>query len=136
MNARLLDTNAYAAFLAGDESIVEALQAVEKILVSVVVIGELLAGFEAGTQTSRNRRELSLFLASPRVSSAPLTPATAEFYSAVYGRLRRKGRPIPTNDLWIAAGAFEHGVPLLTRDDHFQHIDGLLLASGADDLLP
>ncbi|MHB0980923.1 MAG: PIN domain-containing protein [Thermoleophilia bacterium] len=52
------------------------------------------------------------------------------------GRLRRKGRPIPTNDLWIAAGAFEHGVPLLTRDDHFRHVDGLLVASGADDLLP
>lgn len=85
---------------------------------------------------SRNRRELSLFLASPRVSSVPLTLATAEFYAAMYGGLRRKGRPIPTNDLWIAAGAFEHGVPLLTRDDHFHHVDGLLVASGADDLLP
>jgi tRNA(fMet)-specific endonuclease VapC len=136
MNALLLDTNTYAAFLAGDESIVEALQAVERILVSVVVIGELLAGFEAGAQNSRNRRELSLFLASPRVSTAQLTPATAEFYSAVYGGLRRKSRPIPTNDMWIAAGAFEHGVPLLTRDDHFRHVDGLLVASGADDLLP
>lgn len=136
MNALLLDTNAYAAFLTGDDDIVAALQRVEKILVSVVVVGELLAGFAAGTQAPRNRRELATFLASPRVGVAPLTTATAEFYTAVYGGLRRKGRPIPTNDLWIAAGAFEHGVPLLTRDEHFNQIEGLLVARGADDLLP
>lgn len=136
MNALLLDTNAYTAFKMGDEQVVEAVRAVERILMSVVVLGELLAGFEAATKARRNRRELSLFLSSPRVRVAPLTAATAEFYAGVYGGLRRKGRPVPTNDLWIAAGAFEHGLPLLTLDEHFRQIDGLLVARGADDLLP
>ncbi len=136
MNAVFLDTNAYGFFLAGDDDMVAAVRRVEKILVSVVVLGELLAGFEAGAQVQRNRRELSTFLGSPRVGVAPITATTAEFYAAVYGGLRRKGCPIPTNDLWIAAGAFEHGAALLTRDEHFTQIEGLLVARGADDLLP
>jgi len=132
----VIDTNAYAAFMAGDEDTVRTLQTADRIVVGVVVLGELLAGFAAGSRRAENRRDLSAFLASPRVQVAPASPTTAEFYAAVFAQLRRKGRPLPANDLWIAATAFEHGAPLLTRDAHFREIEGLLLAQAPEDLVP
>ena len=98
-----------------------------EVHLSVIVLGELLAGFAAGTQEPRNRRELAAFMDSPRVSVLPITPATATYYATVFAQLRRKGRPIPTNDLWLAATAMEHGAMLLTHDRHFDEVDGLLV---------
>jgi tRNA(fMet)-specific endonuclease VapC len=63
-------------------------------------------------------------------------PETAEHYADICARPRRKGRPIPTNDMWIAASAREHGLVLFTRDAHFHGVDGLLTASSVDQLLP
>jgi predicted nucleic acid-binding protein len=71
--------------------------------------GELLAGFAAGQRESANCSELTQFLNVPRVKVVPSTTATADFYALVYVALRRKGQPIPANDLWIAASTLEHG---------------------------
>jgi tRNA(fMet)-specific endonuclease VapC len=51
--------------------------------------------------------------------------ATAVIYGRIQSDLRRRGRPIPTNDVWIAALAIQHGYTLVTRDNHFQEVDGL-----------
>lgn len=132
----LIDTNAYSAFKGGDPETLDVLRMADEVHLSVIVLGELLAGFAAGTQEPRNRRELAAFLDSPRVSILHATPATAAYYAAVFAQLRRKGRPIPTNDLWIAATAMEHGAVLLTHDRHFDEVDGLRVARQAEDLLP
>lgn len=132
----LVDTNAYAAFKGGDPETVDVLRMADEIHLSVIVFGELLAGFAAGTQEPRNRRELAAFIDSPRVSVLSVTPATAAYYAAVFAQLRRKGRPIPTNNLWIAATAMEQGAMLLTHDRHFDEIDGLLVVRQAEDMLP
>ena len=66
----------------------------------------------------------------------PITAQTADSYALVYSNLRRTGRPIPTNDLWIAASALEHGAALLTRDSHFGAIDGLRCGQQLEDFLP
>jgi tRNA(fMet)-specific endonuclease VapC len=132
----LLDTNAYAAFMLGLDEVIEVVANAEKLLLNSVVLGELLAGFAAGTREPKNRAELASFLDSPRVEVLPVTAQTADSYALVYVGLRRKGRPIPTNDLWIAASALEHGAALLTRDDHFSHIDGLRCGQRLDDFLP
>jgi tRNA(fMet)-specific endonuclease VapC len=132
----LIDTNAYSAFKGGDPETLDVLRMADEVHLSVIVLGELLAGFAAGTQEPRNRRELAAFLDSPRVSVLPATSATAAYYATVFGQLRRKGRPIPTNDLWIAATAMEHGAVLLTHDKHFDEVDGLRVARQAEDLLP
>ena len=66
----------------------------------------------------------------------PATAQTADSYALVYSSLRRKGRPIPTNDLWIAASALEPGAALLTRDTHFGHVDGLRCGQRLEDFLP
>jgi len=54
---------------------------------------------------------------------------TAEFYAEIMSRLRKLGKPIPTNDIWIAAIAFQHGLKLFSKDAHFQFIPGLMMAS-------
>ena len=126
MKSILVDTNAYAAFKRGDGEALAILRAADTIGVSAVVLGELLSGFALGVREADNRRELSEFLASPRVSLLPVTEDTAGFYARVYQGLRRKGKPIPTNDLWIAATALQQGFAVFSYDRHFAEIDGLL----------
>jgi predicted nucleic acid-binding protein len=131
-----LDTNIYTAFKRGDEKIVSVLQHAPVIILSVTVLGELLGGFAAGQRESLNRNELTQFINSPRVKIVSATAATADLYALVYVALRRKGQPIPTNDLWIAASCMEHGAALLSLDAHFQSIDGLRVGTCLDDFIP
>lgn len=136
MREALLDTNVLRHFLTGDSDAVEAVQRTRQLCINSVVLAELLTGFAMGSRAEANRRLLSRFLSSPRVTLLSIGPETAEHYADICSRLRRKGRPIPTNDMWIAASAREHGLVLFTRDAHFQEVDGLLTASSVDQLLP
>lgn len=128
MKQILIDTNIYVAFKRRQPSVVELLRRVEYIGISTVVLGELLAGFRCGSREQENRRELDQFLDSPRVEILNIDEETADFYAEVFRALREKGRPIPSNDLWIAALTLRHGLALATLDEHFNQIDGLLLA--------
>jgi len=132
----LIDTNAYTAFMLGDAALVEVVAHAERICLNSIVLGELLGGFAAGKRESKSRAELARFLDSPRVEVVPVTAQTADSCALVYSGLRRKGVPIPTNDLWIAASALEHGAALLTRDAHFARIDGLRCGQKLEDFLP
>lgn len=136
MRPILIDTNAYSAFKRGDSAVLAVLQHAPAILLSATVLGELLGGFAAGQKESANRAELAQFINTPRVRVVPVTAATADLYALVYAALRRKGQPIPTNDLWIAASSLEHGAALLTLDAHFQSIDGLRAGSRLEDFIP
>ncbi len=136
MRPILLDTNAYSAFMLGASEVVEILAQADTLYINSVVLGELLGGFAVGSREAKNRSELARFLASPRVAVLPLTAITADSYALIYASLRRKGQPIPSNDLWIAASALEHGAALLTRDAHFAHIEGLRSGQRLDDFLP
>lgn len=135
MKKILLDTNGYVAFKRGDKDAIHTIQRTTTIGFSVVVLGELLAGFSAGSKESTNREELKAFLDSPRVVLLNVSEATSEFYAKVFSGLKQKGKPIPTNDLWIAATALEHGYAVFTYDRHFKEIDGLLVGSKPSDLL-
>lgn len=84
-------------------------------------------GFALGSRAQLNDRELEEFLAGPRVHTVDVTRRTAFFYARIYPGLRRKARPIPENDMWIAASAMEHGLQLLSFGRHFEEIDGLAL---------
>jgi tRNA(fMet)-specific endonuclease VapC len=131
-----LDTNAYVAFKRGDGAAVELLRCADHLLLSVTVLGELLAGFSCGTQEARNREELSRFLASPRVELCASASETADAYAQIYRDLRRKGRPIPSNDIWIAASCLERGALLFSFDRHFEEVDGLRLIRSWAEALP
>ena len=136
MRPVLIDTNAYSAFMLGAADVVEVLAHAHKLYLSSTVLGELLAGFAAGTREPKNRAELARFLDSVRVEVLAVTALTADSYALVYAGLRRKGQPMPSNDLWIAASALEHGAALLSRDAHFSQVDGLRCGQRLADFLP
>ncbi len=123
----MLDTSGYTAFKLGHEKAVQAIKSAEKMLLPLIAYGELLAGFEVGSKRVQNRTELQEFIKSPRVNLAPIVPATAERYAHIYAYLRRAGKPVPTNDLWIAASAMEHSAELLTGDAHFSSMPMILV---------
>lgn len=121
----LLDSNAYSSFMRGSHEVRELIVVAEEVLFSAVVVGEQLYGFRQGAHFQRNLAELRSFLERPYVSFVPVGPVTADRYSRVMTALRAKGRPIPTNDVWIAAHAMETGADLVSADSHFEHVDGL-----------
>ena len=126
MRRVLLDTSAYSALFRGEEQVKSILQEAEEISMTPVILGELLAGFSGGRFEFRNRQLLKEFLATPRVRVHSLDSDTSERYAAVWLHLRREGTPIPTNDLWIAASAMQHGLAVLTADRHFLKVPQVL----------
>lgn len=128
MKRIIIDTNFYTAFKRNSPEALILLKHAEYIAINTVILGELLAGFRCGSKEKQNREELDQFLDSPRVHLLDITTETAEFYAQVFAGLRQQGRPIPTNDLWLAASALQHGLALATYDEHFNAISGLLLA--------
>ena len=129
MNRLLIDTNIYSHALKGDPAVVEELQKATGIAIASISIGELLSGFKAGSREKENRAELAQFLDSPRVRLYGIDEETAEFYADILNRLKAAGKPIPTNDVWIAAVALQHGFKLYSKDRRFQYVQGLLLLS-------
>ncbi|MCA9413738.1 MAG: type II toxin-antitoxin system VapC family toxin [Candidatus Omnitrophica bacterium] len=125
MEVVLLDTNAYTAYRRGDREVFRALSQAGSVLFSFFVYAELLEGFRGGTRDKENRNSLEDFLAKPGVRLAIPTIRTAEYFAIVKNRLRAIGRPIPLNDVWIAAQCLEHGALLLTMDAHFDSVEGL-----------
>jgi predicted nucleic acid-binding protein len=127
MSRLLLDTTAYSAMRRGDRRLVGPLAEASEIVLNPVVVGELVYGFVGGRLEEQNRRLLREFLESDRVRVVPVDEETAERYAAIRDYLRRKGTPIPTNDLWIAASAAQHGLKLLCLDRHFKEVPQVLL---------
>jgi predicted nucleic acid-binding protein len=126
MNGILLDTSAYSAMARGNKKVLDAVQTAENIGVNPVIIGELLSGFSQGTFASQNLKQLELFLDSPRCVVLPIVKESAQRYAHIYSALRKAGTPIPTNDLWIAATAMEHGLTVVTLDKHFALVPQIL----------
>lgn len=122
----LLDTNAYAAMRSDDPALHALFRRADDVLLSAIVVGELLYGFANGTRREDNEEALIRFLAQPRVHFVPVTRTTADRYARIALALKRKGRPIPTNDIWIAAHAMETGADLVSYDEHFAAVDGLV----------
>jgi tRNA(fMet)-specific endonuclease VapC len=118
----LLDTSGYSAFMRGHAAIKSSMQRADEIVVNAIVLGELVAGFIKGRRRAKNQEELSRFLSSPRVNVVDVTEETAERYGIILNSLWKVGTPIPTNDIWIAASAMEHGLQILTTDAHYQKV--------------
>ncbi len=121
----LLDTNAYSALKRGVDAVIGRVTRAETVFLSTVVAGELLSGFRQGTRLRKNLAELDAFIDNPHVTVVPVSLVTADRFGRIAAALRAKGRPIPTNDIWIAAHAMETGADLLSFDAHFSDVDGL-----------
>lgn len=127
MTRVILDTSAYSAFMRGHPEVKLALQQAEEVYLNPVILGELLAGFMRGKRRKKNERELQTFLSSPRVIVVDVDEETAERYAVILNSLWNAGTPIPTNDIWIAASAMQHGVHLLTTDAHYQTVTQVIV---------
>lgn len=119
----ILDTNALSAFVDGSPAIGDVVRGQRRLALPVVVIGE----FRYGIAISRHRAAYERWLdAHARdFEILDVTEATAAVYAALRVELKRRGRPIPANDAWIASLALEHGLPVLSRDAHFDLVAGL-----------
>ncbi len=122
----LLDTNAYTLLMRGQQEVTQLVRRARELLLSAVVVGELMHGFRCGSRQEQNLDALRSFLDSPRTSLVDVGQVTADRYSRIAAALRAKGRPIPTNDIWIAAHAMETGADLVSADRHFEHVDGIV----------
>jgi len=127
MKKVLIDTNIYSLAMKGDATVVNALRKIDQIGFSAVSAGELFTGFKGGCREDQNREELNAFLDSPRVVVHMIDVETADFYAPILNNLELAGTPIPTNDIWIASVAFQHGYKLFTKDKHFDLVPGLVL---------
>jgi len=107
----------------GEPGIVELIDRAEWIGVPSIALGELHSGFLAGRHAERNEGELARFLRHPVVEELAVDHDVARIYAEIVRSLRRKGRPLPTNDIWIAASAARAGATLLAYDAHFAVIE-------------
>jgi predicted nucleic acid-binding protein len=119
----ILDTSALSAFADGVPPIVEQIAAADELHVPVIVLGE----YRFGIATSRRRREYERWLARGRSfwNVLPLVEDTATHYAFIRQELKRAGTPLPANDVWIAALARQHDLPILSRDSHFDAVSSL-----------
>ncbi|MEI6071028.1 MAG: type II toxin-antitoxin system VapC family toxin [Verrucomicrobiae bacterium] len=118
----LIDSNRFIDFCSGDEEVIAAFEGAALLVVPFVVLAEIRVGAQLAKRGENQIRVLNELLNQPGVRSVHTTDGTAHHYAALFAQLRRKGTPIPTNDIWIAALAIEHNLVLYSRDAHFDHI--------------
>ncbi len=107
MTRVLLDTSAYSALMRKRPAVLEVIDSAEVLYLSPIVLGELKAGFLLGGKREKNERDLD---------------ETADRWAIIAASLKKAGSPVASNDVWIAAGAMQHGLPILTSDRDFQKI--------------
>ena len=122
----LLDTNIIIALFEGDEAVLSNLDRAIEVFVPAIALGELFFGAAKSAQPNENVAKLEQFAEGRCI--LPCNLAIAREYGRLKNQLRAKGRPIPENDIWIAAVASHHDLVLATRDRHFREVDGLAIA--------
>jgi len=118
----IVDTNALSAAADGDSNVIAVLARADQMVIPVIVLGE----YRYGIAQLRNRASYESWLTGLLQDCLVLdiTEPTTQYYAEIILELKRKGKPIPTNDLWIAALCRQHSLPLLSRDRHFDLVAG------------
>lgn len=122
-NRFLLDTNAIIALQREDDALKNLLATASDVFIPVIAVGELYYGAYKSQRIEANRQQVAQFVAK-RVL-LPMDALTGDVYGQIKQLLRAKGRPIPENDIWIAALAIQYDLILLTDDAHFSEVDNL-----------
>jgi len=116
----ILDTSGVSAMADGDSSIEALISEASTIVLPVIVLGEFVYGIRQSRYRIRYERWLAELTSGCQVMG--IDEGTAIEYAGIREELRRQGRPIPSNDVWIAALARQHGLRLLSRDRHFDWV--------------
>ena len=119
----LLDTNIVIKMLVGDIAIEEKMQNGNNLFLTSPVVGELYYGAQKSGKVTENLNRINIFVEEHIF--LPCDLETAQWYGIIRNQLRRKGRPIPNNDIWISALAMQHNLILVTRDSHFNEVESL-----------
>ena len=128
MNGRyLLDTTIVIALFANEQDVQQQLGEASEVFISNVVLGELYYGAEKSTRVISNLERINDLAATSNVIGCDLE--TARQYGTIKNQLRLKGRPIPENDIWIAAQSIQNQLTLVARDSHFDEIEAISIAS-------
>jgi len=127
MSGKLLDTNAASAIIEKDFDMQVWLRQDHEAFVPSIVIGELYFGVYKSTRVETNLARVEEFVIGNSILHCDTE--TGKAYGLIKLELKKKGRPIPENDIWIAAVAIQHGIALVTRDAHFKVIDNLVIES-------
>lgn len=119
----ILDTNALSALAEGDVSLEPILQRPSEISIPVIVLGE----YRYGVWQSRERKRYEQWLTEslPNYRILEIDEETTIQYASVRAEMKKAGTPIPSNDVWIAALCRQYSLPLLSRDRHFDSVNGL-----------
>ncbi len=119
----ILDTNIITALLKGESGIADKIDKAKKIYLPIIVLGELYYGALFSSRVKQNTNDIKKLVA--RYEVLFIDEDTTVLYGSIKTTLRKKGRPIPENDIWIAAIAKRHNIAVVTRDKHFQEISDL-----------
>jgi tRNA(fMet)-specific endonuclease VapC len=119
----LLDTNIIIAIFAEEPAVLQRVAAAAEVFVPVIVLGELYYGARKSARAAANIDRIDEFASA--ATNLGCDAATAQQYGRIKNDLRAKGRPIPENDIWIAAIAAQHGLTVVSRDDHFADVSDL-----------
>ncbi|MCY4011069.1 MAG: type II toxin-antitoxin system VapC family toxin [Candidatus Saccharibacteria bacterium] len=122
----VLDTSAYSTFNLNQHNLGRFINPNNEIFIPLIVIAELRAGFKTGSREQFNELLLSNLLDAPNITILQPSEKTTKSYAQIYSQLHRIGKPISTNDIWIAALCLEHELPILTLDTDFRHIKNLV----------
>ncbi|MBQ9623162.1 MAG: type II toxin-antitoxin system VapC family toxin [Treponema sp.] len=123
MNGKLIDTNVIIRFFKGETEFFSLFDDMEQLYVSSVSVGELMYGAELSKKSDFNRQNYFCFCEQMKVLQPDLE--VAKMYGKIKSNLKAKGRPIPENDIWIAATALAADLELVTADTDFENISGL-----------
>lgn len=126
-NKFLLDTNIIVAWLSGETNIASKIDKAKEIHIPVIVLGELYYGALYSTQVEKNIQQIKNIIVIYNILM--IDEETTIAYGNIKAALRKKGKPIPENDIWIAALAMRYELVLITRDKHFKEIESIKVKS-------
>ena len=126
-NRYILDTNIVSAWLKGEVVIADNIDSAESVFIPISVVGELYYGASFSTQVEKNTADIKNI--TSRYPILSLDEETTTVYGTIKANLRKKGKPIPENDIWIAAIAIQNDLILVTRDSHFNEIEEISLSA-------
>jgi tRNA(fMet)-specific endonuclease VapC len=122
-NNILADTNIFIDLMKGDIAIAQKLESFNEVYLSPIVLSELYFGAYRSANPTRHLAKITIILQNSKLLA--VDSETAEMYVTIKLALLSKGNPIPENDMWIAASAFQHNLPLYTNDSHFTQVEGI-----------
>lgn len=124
-NKIIVDTNIFIDLMKGDKTIAQKLESYSEVYISPVVLVELYFGAYRSANPEKHLRKITIAIHKSKLLS--IDAGTAETFVTIKLALFARGNPIPENDIWIAAAAIQHQLPLYTNDSHFREIDGIVL---------